>query len=89
MLKLLRNKNITKVVLWALLILIVPAFVLWGTGSLGGSKGKGPTYAGKIDGKKVSFEQFGNALATFAGPSQTVHGHGLADNIADGHSRVK
>jgi len=62
MLKLLRNKNITKVVLWALLILIVPAFVLWGTGSLGGSKSKGPTYAGTIDGRKVSFEQFGNAL---------------------------
>lgn len=62
MLKVFRNKNVTKLVLWAILILILPAFVLWGTGSLGGSKKKGPTYAGMIDGRKVSFEQFAKAL---------------------------
>jgi peptidyl-prolyl cis-trans isomerase D len=62
MLKVFRNKNVTKIVLWAILILILPAFVLWGTGSLGGSKNKGPTYAGTIDGRKISFETFGNSL---------------------------
>ena len=35
---------------------------MWGSGSLGGSKNKGPTYAGTIDGRKVSFEKFGNSL---------------------------
>jgi peptidyl-prolyl cis-trans isomerase D len=49
-------------VLWAILILILPAFVLWGTGNLGRGDKKGPTYAGIIDGKKVSFDQFGRSL---------------------------
>ena len=62
MLKVFRNKNVTKVILWGILILILPAFVMWGSGSLGGSKNKGPTYAGTIDGRKVSFEKFGNSL---------------------------
>lgn len=62
MLKIFRNKNVAKMVLWALLILILPAFVLWGTGSLGGSKNKGPTCAGTIGGRKVSFERFAHAL---------------------------
>lgn len=58
MLKLFRNKNVARVVLWAILILILPAFVIWGTGNLGRSKDKGPSFVGKIDGKKVSFEGF-------------------------------
>jgi peptidyl-prolyl cis-trans isomerase D len=62
MLKVFRNKNVTKVVLWGILILILPAFVMWGSGSLGGSKNKGPTYAGKIDGRKISFETFGQSI---------------------------
>jgi len=62
MLKVFRNKNVTKMVLWAILILILPAFVLWGTGNIGRSGPKGPTYAGMIDGRKVSFDQFGHAL---------------------------
>jgi len=62
MLKVFRNKNVTKMVLWALLIFILPAFVLWGTGNIGRSGAKGATYAGMIDGKKVSFERFGHSL---------------------------
>jgi len=58
MLKLFRNKNVAKLVLWGLLILIMPAFVLWGTGNLGGGKNKGPKFAGTIDDKNISFEDF-------------------------------
>ncbi|MFH0764763.1 MAG: SurA N-terminal domain-containing protein [Candidatus Omnitrophota bacterium] len=62
MLKLMRNKKVTKFVLWGTLILILPAFVIWGAGSIGKSKEKGPTYAGLIDGKKISFDDFAGSL---------------------------
>ena len=63
MLKLLRHKRVAKVVLWAILILILPAFVIWGTGSLGRSKDKGPSYVGLINNKKVTFDAFADSLA--------------------------
>lgn len=63
MLKVFRNKRVTKMVLWGILILILPAFVIWGGGGLGGSKSKGPKYAGLIDNKKVSFGDFAAAIA--------------------------
>lgn len=56
MLKFFRQKHIAKIVFWALVILILPAFVLWGTGGIGRSKEKGPSYVGLIDRKKISFE---------------------------------
>ncbi len=63
MLKVFRNKNVSKIVLWALLILILPAFVLWGTGSdRGGSKASGPKFVGMIDGKKVTFNDFAESI---------------------------
>lgn len=58
MLKFFRKKNIAKMVFWGLLILILPAFVLWGTGSLSRPKEKGPSFVGIIDKKKVSFNEF-------------------------------
>lgn len=64
MLKLFRQKNITKMVLWGLLILILPAFVLWGTGSLSGTKNKGPKFVGLVRGKKVTFENFANSIVS-------------------------
>jgi hypothetical protein len=64
MLKLMRNKKVTKMVLWGTLILILPAFVIWGAGSIGKSKEKGPKYVGIIDGKKVSFDDFASSLTT-------------------------
>lgn len=57
-----RNKKVTKMVLWGTLILILPAFVIWGTGSMGKSKDAGPKYAGLIDGKKISFEDFADSI---------------------------
>ena len=65
MLKVFRNKNVAKIVLWALLILILPAFVLWGTGNLGrGADKKGPAYVGTIENKKVSFDDFAKSVSS-------------------------
>ncbi|MFH1189789.1 MAG: peptidylprolyl isomerase [Candidatus Omnitrophota bacterium] len=65
MLKIFRHKNVTKMVLWGLLILILPAFVLWGTGADDGrSKDKGPTFAGLIDGRKVTFGDFADSVVS-------------------------
>lgn len=62
MLKFFRNKVIAKVVFWSLIILILPAFVLWGTGSTR-SKDKGPSYVGTINNKKVSFNELSESMA--------------------------
>ncbi len=65
MLKIFRHKNVTKVVLWGLLILILPAFVLWGTGAdRGRSKDKGPTFVGLIEGRKVNFDVFAGSIVS-------------------------
>ncbi|MFC1590358.1 SurA N-terminal domain-containing protein [Candidatus Omnitrophota bacterium] len=58
MLKLFRKKRVMKAILWGLAVIIIPAFVLWGSGSLIRDKRKGPGYVGLIDGKKVSFKEF-------------------------------
>jgi len=62
MLKKLRNKKTAKKVWIVLAILIVPAFVLWGSGSLIRSRGE-ITYAGKIFGREISFLEFNDALS--------------------------
>jgi peptidyl-prolyl cis-trans isomerase D len=62
MLQLLRHKHVSKIIFWSLLILILPAFVLWGTGNIGGSKNKGPSFVGKIDDKKVSFGDLASSI---------------------------
>lgn len=61
MLKKLRKKKTAKRVWIVLAILIVPAFVLWGSGSLIRSKQE-TAYAGKIFGRKVSFLEYKDAL---------------------------
>lgn len=66
MLKILRHKNVSKVVLWAILILVLPAFVIWGTGSLG-DRSKGPKFVGLIDNKKVTFEDFYASIVAIRG----------------------
>lgn len=64
MLKFFRKKHISKIIFWGLVILILPAFVMWGSGSTSRSKDKGPVFAGIIDGKKVSFEQLFGSLTS-------------------------
>lgn len=67
MLQVLRHKHVSKIILGSLLILILPAFVLWGTGNLGGPKNKGPKYAGIINGKKISFDKLASSLISIRG----------------------
>lgn len=50
-----------KRLLWAIAILIIPPFVFWGAGSAMRSKQNGPSYAGTIFGRKVSFEEYSAA----------------------------
>jgi len=63
MLKLFRKKFVSRLILWGLLILILPAFVMWGSASMSRSKDKGPNHVGTINNKKVSFEQLYAALS--------------------------
>jgi len=49
MLQLMRSKKFAKRVLWCIAAIIIPAFVLWGSGSLT----KGPAPIGTIDGAKI------------------------------------
>jgi len=57
MLNLLRKKKIMKRILWFLAAVIIPAFVLWGAGSM--SKRDFPyKYVGTVEGKKISIEDF-------------------------------
>ncbi|MFA5145560.1 MAG: SurA N-terminal domain-containing protein [Candidatus Omnitrophota bacterium] len=61
MLKMLRNKKTAKKVWIVLAILIVPAFVLWGSGSLIQNQ-REAAYTGKIFGRNVSFLEYKDAL---------------------------
>jgi len=62
MLKLFRKKFVSRFILWGLLILILPAFVMWGSASMSRSKEKGPNYVGTVDNRKVSFDELYQAL---------------------------
>jgi peptidyl-prolyl cis-trans isomerase D len=59
--------------MWALALLIIPAFVLWGSSGSIRSKGL-PKYAGKIFGKKVSFGQFEAALSASRNRALLIYG---------------
>lgn len=61
MLKILRHKKTAKRIFMFLAIVIVPAFVLWGSGSIVRDKMHG-SYAGEIFGKKISFQTYRDAL---------------------------
>lgn len=58
LLKFFRKRKNMKRIMWVLAILIIPAFVIWGAGSAGRKKGEGPDYAGRIFGRKISFEEY-------------------------------
>lgn len=60
MLKFLRHKKTAKKIWIGLALIIVPAFVLWGSGSLIRSKQE-ETYAGILFGKKISLLEFRDA----------------------------
>lgn len=60
MLKLLRKKKVSKRIFYALAVIIIPAFVVWGSSSVI-NKNKTPNYAGRIFGREVSFDEFSRA----------------------------
>ena len=60
LLKFFRKRKNMKRIMWALAILIIPAFVIWGAGESGKDKDSKPDYAGKLFGKKISYENYYN-----------------------------
>lgn len=63
MLKFFRQKLISKIIFWSLVVLVLPAFVLWGTGSIGRSGPKGPKFVGMIENRKVTYEDLARSIA--------------------------
>ena len=74
MLRQLRKRKTMKRILWTLAILIIPPFVFWGAGSALRSREKGPTYAGIIFGKKISFEEYASALEATKHQAMMMYG---------------
>jgi len=70
MLRQLRQKKIMKRVLWVLAAIIIPAFVLWGAGSLG-DRGK---FAGIISGRKISLNEYMSALRAVKNEALMTYG---------------
>jgi len=73
MLQLLRKKETLKKIMWALALVIIPAFVLWGAGSAVRSRGM-PKYAGKLFGRKISFAQYEDSLHAFYNQAILIYG---------------
>ena len=71
MLKLLRKKM--KLLLWITTILVVPTFVIWGSMVRFGEK-RGPTYAGTIFGKKISFDEYRNTFREVDQQNRRMYG---------------
>lgn len=64
MLKLLRKKKVAKRVFYVLCLLIIPAFVIWGSASVI-NKNKESQYAGKLFGRTVSHDEFRGAMSAW------------------------
>lgn len=62
MLRTLRKKGVAKKILWVLAIIITISFVFWGISSSLTRSQNSITYAGKIFGRTISFQEFENAL---------------------------
>ncbi len=58
LLKFLRNKKTMKRIMWGIAIIIIPAFVIWGSGSSDKEKKKGLDCAGRIFNKKISYSDY-------------------------------
>ncbi len=73
MLNILRKKENIKKIMWTLALLIIPAFVLWGSGSAVRSRGL-PKYAGRIFGKKISFRQYETSFRACRNQALLIYG---------------
>ena len=83
MLKVLRNKKTAKRIWIGLACVIVPAFVLWGAGSMTGDK-ESSGYAGKLFGKKIPYLKYKEALN--ASKNQMLMQFG--DNLEDAEKNL-
>jgi len=81
MLKLLRNKKVSKKIFYGLAIIIIPAFVVWGSSSVM-KKDKGPSVAGRIFDKKVSIDAFQKAFETWKIQIRYQYGEKAAEMAA-------
>ena len=77
MLKQLRDKKTAKKILWALAIIVIPAFVLWGSGSLIRGKNKSG-YAGMLFGKKISLQDYKNSYNAVRNQAKLQYGDNFA-----------
>lgn len=78
MLRKLRDKKTSKKIWIVLAILIVPAFILWGSGSLMRSKQEA-SYAGKIFGRKISLIEYKDALEAVKNQAIIQFGDNLSE----------
>lgn len=89
MLKILRKQKVAKKIFYLLAIIIVPAFVLWGSSSAIRSK-TSQGYAGRIFGKKISYDQYHSAL--YAWRNQIIMQYGdkarQIENLLDSNKAV-
>lgn len=81
LLKFLRKKKNMKRIMWALAILIIPAFVIWGAGS--SKKEKGPDYAGKIFDRKVSFDEYADMWRVSRDHAERTFGANVPPELID------
>jgi len=83
LLKFLRKKKNMKRIIWGLAILIIPAFVIWGAGSSGKKGDKGPSHAGKIFNKKVSFDRYSDMWMVTRDYLKRSFGANIPDELID------
>lgn len=79
MLKVMRKKGNIKAVMWLLAIIIIPAFVLWGGGSL--LRDRNMNSAGKIFNKRVSLEEYLKSWEAARDQALMIYGR-LFDQVA-------
>ena len=72
MLKTMRKK--AKLILWILAIVIIPIFIWWGGGPAS-REGRSQQYAGKIFGKKVSWEEFSRNMRSVENRLRLMYGN--------------
>jgi len=79
MLKKLRNKKTAKKIWIVLAILILPAFILWGSGSVLRNKEKGESeFAGKVQGRNIPFLEYKDAVSATRNQAIMQFGDDLA-----------
>ena len=71
MLKTMRKK--AKIILWILAVVIIPLFIWWGSGPTSRSD-KTSQYAGKIYGKKVSWDEFRQNMLQLENRLRLIYG---------------